>query len=515
MGRAHASNSPLERRASGILLHPTSLWGPFGSGDLGPAAFDFAVRMAEAGQRWWQMLPVGPAGGADSPYDSPSTFAGNPELVSLELVARDGWLRPDEILPPRSLARARSCAFEAARPFHRARLKLAAERFFAKKGAHLRRYDEFCEHARDWLGDWVLFDALTHAHHGRPWHAWDTPLRVRRSAALERAAQGLDPELRLARFIQYLFDVQWRDLRRHCGELGVLLLGDVPMFVSGNSADTWSHQDLFLLDARGRQRVQVGVPPDDFAPDGQRWGNPAYDWAALKRSGFRWWIERLRKTLDRFDAVRLDHFIGLYRYWQLPADATTACLGRFVRVPGSECLRTARHALGGLPCVAEDLGLRIPEVDALRDEFGLPGMRVLEFGFSAAGHYDRPHFFPENCVAYTGTHDNDTLLGWLRAKPGRLDDVRAHQQARRFALDYAGCGAKDFHWGSIRAVMASRASTTIFPLQDLLGLGSAARMNVPGTSDGNWRWRVNAEAFDRKVRQKARGLSVLYDRARA
>lgn len=507
--------SPFDERASGVLLHPSSLPGPHGAGDLGPMAHRFAEFLARSGQRWWQMLPVGPLGGGDSPYDSPSSFAGNPLLVSLELLARDGLLEHSEIGAPRRLIEVGRCHFPASRRFRTARLERAFERFIPRSRGDLARpLGEFRERTRHWLPGFTLFCALKGAHGGRPWTEWDPALSLREPNAIARATQDLAKQIGFEEFVQFAFHRQWEELHEHCRTLGVRLLGDVPMFVAHDGADVWEHREIFQLDERGQRRVVAGVPPDYFSAEGQRWGNPLYDWQALERRDFDWWIARLGTTLQRFDAVRLDHFIGFHRYWEVPAWAATAREGQFVSVPGRALFSKLGSALGGLPFIAEDLGLVTEEVHALCRDFHLPGMRVLEFAFGEGFRDYQPHRFPRNAVVYTGTHDNDTLVGWLSAHERATEPNERAQllRERARALSYAGSDGHDAHWAFIRLAQASVANTAIFPLQDLLGQGSEARMNVPGTSSGNWSYRYRAEQLTPAIGERLLELTESYER---
>ncbi|HEY8945805.1 MAG TPA: 4-alpha-glucanotransferase, partial [Polyangiaceae bacterium] len=487
--------SLFDERSSGILLHPTSLPGPHGSGDLGVAAHRFAEFLARSGQRWWQMLPVGPPGAGYSPYDTPSSFAGSPLLVSLELLARDGLLDPRDLGAPRRMIELQRCHYAAANRFRIERLRRAFETFRSRSLPALQReLEAFRERARGWLPGFSLFCALKGAHRGRHWSQWEPELALRKPEALSRARRELETEVGFQEFVQFAFDRQWNELKEHCRDLGVRLLGDVPMFVAHDGADVWEHRDIFQLDDRGERRVVAGVPPDYFSAEGQLWGNPLYDWDALKERGYDWWIQRLQGTLARFDAVRIDHFIAFHRYWEIPAWASTAREGRFVLVPGVDFFEKLREKIGGLPFIAEDLGLVTPEVQALRDRFELPGMRVLEFAFGGDAHDYQPHRYPRRTVVYTGTHDNDTLVGWLGAAERTLDPAeRARLEGeRKRALAYAGSDGREPHWDFIRLALSSVANTALFPLQDVLGQGTESRMNVPGTAFGNWTYRCKA-----------------------
>jgi len=503
-----------DRRASGLLLHPTALPGPYGSGDLS-AGEAFVDALAAAAQSWWQMLPIGPVGRGYSPYDSASSFAGSPLLVDLAALAREGLLHPDELVAPPALGRG-PARFAAAERFRVARLERAWERHRARPRPRAVAFEEFRERTRAWLPDYALYRALR-ATSGVAWPDWEPALRDRRGPALARARRDHAAAVDLHEFVQFLFDRQWRALRGHAHRRGVRLLGDVPMFIALDGAEAWAHRELFALDARGRPTVVAGVPPDAFSRSGQRWGNPVYRWDELRASGYRYWIERLGASLARFDAVRLDHFIAFHRYWAVPAASKTARRGRFVPVPGADFLCRLRDALGGLPFVAEDLGLVTPEVTALRERFGLPGMQVLEFAFDDGedGRRYLPHRYPAHTIAYTGTHDNDTVRGWFneRPRPGDAEHAAALRRRRRRVLDYVGTDGRELHWDLVGLLMRSAANTVIFPVQDLLGLDSRARMNVPGTPTDNWRWRLAEGALDRPTLERLARLTRATERA--
>ena len=490
----------LDRRASGLLLHPTSLPGPHGSGDLGAPARRFVDFLHAAGQRWWQMLPVGPTGMGDSPYDAPSAFAGNPLLVDLDALVRAGYVQRGELPRSRSADRV---DYRAARADKERCLRLAYERFRRRprRPAGFRR---FCAEHATWLDDFALFAALARSKPGSAWTDWDEPLRRRNRAALRAAAARLAEELDYHRFVQWLFWRQWRALRRYAHARDVALLGDLPIFVAHHSADVWAEQELFHLDRDGRQTVVAGVPPDYFSATGQRWGNPLYRWPAHRRRGYDWWLRRLGAQLTRFDALRLDHFIGFVRYWEVPATAATAEVGRWRRGPGADFLSAAFAALGRPRLIAEDLGAVTAAVVRLRDRFELPGMAVLHFAFD--GNPSNPHL-PHNhrrrSVVYPGTHDNDTSRGWYR---------RATPVVRRRVRDYAGARGDDIHAALVRLALASVADLAVIPVQDLLGRGSRARMNLPGSAGGNWRFRLPPGAPDRRAADRLGELTAVFGR---
>ncbi|MCC6217325.1 MAG: 4-alpha-glucanotransferase [Polyangiaceae bacterium] len=470
-----------------MLLHPTSLPGPHGHGDLGPEAHAFVRLLGAARQRWWQMLPIGLPGRGDSPYDAASSFAGSPWLISLALLVRDGLLPAEALAAPGPLVRAKLAEHAEARAFRLPRLRAAWAALRGQPRSPLaRELTHFVERERSWLATDSLFAALTHHHRTRTWTKWEPALARRDPSALARLEPRLRDEQRFFEFVQWAFDRQWRSLRVACREAGVGLVGDVPMFVAHESSDVWAHRELFRLGRSGEASEVTGVPPDQFTRRGQRWGTPQYDWSAHAAEGFAWWRARLGVASSRFDVVRLDHFIGFVRAYCIAASARDARRGRFRPVPGAALLQGVQASLGALPFVAEDLGVVTPEVRALRDRFGLPGMRVLVFGFEGAPNEHLPHRWPEHSLGCTGTHDTETLGGWLRRLAAGGPEAR---RARSRALDYAGTSPTP-EWALVRSALASPANTVILPLQDALELGAAARMNVPGTPRGNWRWRV-------------------------
>jgi 4-alpha-glucanotransferase len=505
----------LDQRTSGILLHPTSLPGPHGSGDLGPAAYAFADWLAEAGQSWWQVLPVVPPAGGNSPYQSTSAFAGSPLLVSLEMLASDGLLGPADLEGGPGGERV---DFGAVGPYREARLRRAFDAFKGR-GELVDGFLQFCERERGWLDDYALYCALKGQFDSTSWTSWDEPVRARRPDAIAEAHERLRPEVRFHQFVQYQFHRQWAALREHCEGLGLGLLGDLPIFVAHDSADVWARQDEYYLNEDGSPSVVAGVPPDYFSATGQRWGNALYRWDVHRQRGYGWWVARLASMLQKFHAVRIDHFIGFHRYWEIDAACETAVEGRYRPGPGEHFFEALGAALGGrrVPVVAEDLGIVTPEVKALRARFDLPGMRVLLFSFGTdAGARDYwPHTIPRDVVAYTGTHDNDTARGWfdeLTAKAG-AGDVEAAKQ-RAFVLRYLASDGSRIHWDLVRLAFQTAAAQAIVPVQDLLGLGSDARMNVPGTAENNWTWRLGAGALTAELAGALRELTATYGRDR-
>ncbi|MGC8973388.1 MAG: 4-alpha-glucanotransferase [Thermoproteus sp.] len=479
-------------RGAGILLPLFSLPGPHGIGDMGPAAYRFVEFLRDAGQTYWQLLPLNPVLPEydNSPYSSTSSFAGEPAYISLELLAEQGVLR-----------RSASAEFGAGRADYEAarayKVKIIAE---AERPKDL---DEFVGR-NEWLEDYALYSALRE-YFGRPWVEWPRELRDRDPAALRQWREKLRRRIELEYLLQYFFWTQWRELKRHANSLGIFLIGDLPIYLSLDSADVWAHRELFKLDAEGRPLYVAGVPPDYFSPTGQLWGNPVYDWDAMRKEGFRWWLDRLRYTLSVFDYVRLDHFRGYAAYWEVPAGEKTAVNGRWVPAPGGELLERARGELGGLKIIAEDLGYITPDVIELRDRFGLPGMRVLQFAWDGnPANEHKPHNHVKNSVVYTGTHDNNTIVGWFFHE--------ASPKARREALEYMGRrSAKDIHWAFIRLAYSSVADVAVVPMQDFMGLGPEARINRPGTRGGNWVWRMT-ELPGRALARRIRRLVRLYGR---
>jgi 4-alpha-glucanotransferase len=500
---------PQRRRASGLLLHVTSLPSPYGIGDVGPGAVAWIDRLSEAKQGWWQTLPLGPTGFGDSPYQSLSSFAGNPLLISPD------WLIEDELL------RLADCAgvsfatmavdFDAVTRFKHGLLGTAWRRFEAGARPDLRPvFERFGRDEAHWLDDYALFRALKVRYGGASFPEWPEELVRREPGALTRARQELAEEIDRVRFSQFLLFRQGARLKRHACARGVRLIGDLPYFVSLDSSDVWANPGLFLLDEQRRSRVVAGVPPDCFSTHGQLWGNPVYDWEALRRAGYQWWVDRVRALLAHVDLIRLDHFRGFAAEWHVPAGAPTAQSGQWVPGPGADLFNVVHEALGDLPFLAEDLGLITSDVEALRQRFGLPGMRVLQFAFD--GRSDNPHL-PVNhapdTVVYTGTHDNPTTREWYEG----LSDA-ARQSLWRCAKRAGGTGA-DAAPALLRLAWSSAAALAIAPLQDVLNLGREARMNVPGRTGSNWRWRCTDDMLSASAFQSLRELTQASSRSGA
>lgn len=491
-------------RRSGILLHPTSLPGPHGVGELGREAYAWLDFLEAAGQRLWQVMPLGPTGYGDSPYQCFSAFAGNHYLVDLGELERGGLLSAAELAGLRALPQD-GVDFGKVIPLKLSLLGKAAERLLTAAGqAERGALAEFARANEAWLPDYALFMALKEANEGRAWNEWPAPLRDRDSEALERARTDLAPVVAKHTVWQYWFRRQWDALHAYAAARDIVILGDIPIFVAHDSADTWARPDQFHLDATGRPTVVAGVPPDYFSATGQRWGNPLYHWDAMAKDGYAWWVERVRATLGLVDMVRIDHFRGFAAYWEIPASEPTAVKGRWVAGPGQALFDALRTALGALPLVAEDLGVITPDVDALRSANGLPGMKVLQFAF--AGDADDPylpHNYDANCVVYTGTHDNDTTAGWFAAAPDAERDL-----VRR----YLACDDGAVPWALLRLAQASVATTAVATLQDVLGLGGEARMNTPGVATGNWSWRFEWQDVPYWVAPQLRELAALFGR---
>jgi 4-alpha-glucanotransferase len=503
-------------RRSGVLLHPTSLPGPHGSGDLGAAAYHFVDWLQAARQSLWQVLPLNGIGPGNSPYMSPSAFAGNELLIGLVQLRDAGWLASNEVAPDPALPHAR-VDYPEVQAFRRVRLRRAAACFFAHPNdAQHRAFTEFCAQERDWLDDYALFMALSAPDaQGAPWQNWPAPLALREPEALRAVAAQRADETDFWKFCQWQFFTQWAALKAYANARGIAIVGDVPIFVAAHSADVWAHQPLFDLDADGHPHVVAGVPPDYFSATGQRWGNPLYRWSAHAAQGYRWWAARMRQTLSTCDIVRIDHFRGFDSYWEIAGDAATAIDGCWRSGPGAALFVALDEILGvapgELPVIAEDLGDITPAVTEMRQALGLPGMRILQFAFDGQpdNHY-LPHNFEVNTVVYTGTHDNDTTCGWWVA-------LAAHERdyVRRYlgmVGDEIEAELKEIHWNLIRAASASVAAQFIVPMQDVLGLDSSQRMNRPGDGEGAWGWRFAWDQVSPWHAERLAELTRLYGR---
>jgi 4-alpha-glucanotransferase len=492
------------QRRAGVLLHPTSLPGPHGIGDLGAEAFRFVDYLASASQSLWQILPLGPTGFGNSPYAARSAFAGNPLLISLDSLRERGLLQADD-LADAPAADPDRVAFDAVAPWKLDRLRTAYEHVLVSQHAELAgQIAAFREANAGWLADYALFMALREKYGGAPWTAWQSDVRLREPDAVGAARTHLANEIGFHEFVQFLFVEQWTALRAYARERGVRIMGDLPIFVALDSADVWANRALFDLDREAQPNVVAGVPPDYFSADGQRWGNPLYRWDAIAAEGYRWWIDRFRQALQFVDVLRIDHFRGFESYWAIPAAESTAKRGQWMPGPGRALFDAARAALGEIALVAEDLGLITPAVEALRRDLGIPGMRVLQFAFGddSTNPY-LPHNYDSATVVYTGTHDNDTTKGWF---------ATLSERDRNAVLAYVARDGSDIAHDLIRLAYASVAETAIAPLQDVLSLGGAARMNLPGEATGNWNWRFRQDALTENDAAWLASLVQIYGR---
>lgn len=489
------------KRRAGVLLHPTSLAGPGGIGTLGTEAYRFLDFLAQAGFSLWQVLPLTPPAAGDSPYSAYSAFAGNPLLIDLDALVQEGDLSADITMGEFSDDQADFTAVSFRKELL---LRDAAERFFARGHSPLlEEFWYFCD-SNDWLHDYALYQALKLKYRGLSWAAWPDEIALRDPLACKQASVALGSEIGVQKYQQWQFWRQWQKVHNYAVKHGINIVGDLPIFVAHDSADVWCNQQLFLLDSNGRPTVVAGVPPDYFSATGQLWGNPLYNWGALAESGYAWWISRIRHLLDQFDLVRIDHFRGFEASWQVPATDKTAVKGVWVPGPGEGFFRAMSDAIGELPFIAEDLGVITPQVEALRDKFGLPGMKILQFAFdSDAANPYLPHNHTTNCVVYTGTHDNDTTQGWAEALPPAV---------RTKMATYLGVTGSDPLKDLIRTALMSVAATAILPMQDILGLSSDARMNLPGTAHGNWSWRMQPDRLTTDLAAEFGALLSRYGR---
>ena len=490
-------------RSSGILLHPTSLPGRYGMGDIGPEAFRWVDTLVEAKQHCWQILPLGPTGYGDSPYQNFSAFAGNPYLISPDLLIDEGLLTPEEANPP--LFPNEKVDYGPVISFKVHLLKLAFKAFTNNHADHLiEPFKTFCERERYWLDDFALFMAIKDEHNGESWLNWEHDLRHRVPEALEKVSEALHNSIQNHKFSQFLFFKQWSELKQYANENGVSIIGDIPIFISSDSSDLWAYPEGFLVDEDRRPTHVAGVPPDYFSATGQLWGNPLYDWKAHKKDDYAWWKKRLKSTLELVDYVRIDHFRGFEAYWKIPAGSKTAESGVWEKGPENDLFEAIKKDFDHLPIIAEDLGVITPEVDALRESSGFPGMRVLQFAFGG-GVESRflPHNYESNTVVYTGTHDNDTSKGFYE---------KATEYEKDFMRRYMAIDGNDISWDLIRLAMMSVAALSIYPLQDVLSLGSDCRMNLPGVLGGNWEWRFKEGQIDAFTIARLGDLAEMYGR---
>lgn len=500
---------PQFERASGILLHVTSLPGDFGLGDLGANAYQFVDFLVQSGQKIWQLLPIGPTEQCDSPYSCYSAFAGNPLLISpSELVQSE--LLPTNALDgiPKCTGNRQQADYQFARESRLQLLSASFQHFQQLRSCSIiDQFESFCTEQKWWLDDYALFAALMKHFHSDHWVKWPDGLSTRDRGALVKWRNELAAEIEFEQYVQFLFFAQWDRLKQYAGSKGVKLFGDMPIFVAHGSADVWANQELFWLEPTGAPKLVAGVPPDYFSKTGQLWGNPLYNWDALADTDYLWWTQRFRMAFQLYDLLRIDHFRGFEAYWEIPADAKTAVSGQWMPGPGAAPFEAARRSLGELAIVAEDLGMITDEVHKLREELQFPGMRVLQFGFDSVDDtFHRPECFPKDCVAYTGTHDNSTIVGWLNERESRTADVL------REYLQPPEQSGMPFHWQLISMVLRSTADTAIVPLQDIFGLDDSARMNVPGNAIGNWGWRFENQQLTQELVDRLRLITVASDR---
>src|ERR1700688_4417751 len=491
-------------RGSGILLHPTSLPSRGVIGDFGPAAYEFLDFLSSARQGLWQVLPLGPPANGNSPYSSTSAFAGNPLLVSLERLTERGWIEPSQV--NKLLSSNGHIDYDQVHEHKLPLLSEAARKFLdSAPDAARSRFERFRTENEWWLEDFVLYDALRNRYRKQAWNTWPLDLARRDAGALQTARTELASDMAVRRVIQFFFYEQWHALRLYCAQKSIRVVGDIAIFVDYDSADVWANRELFRLKDDLQPEAVSGVPPDAYSATGQRWGNPLYDWNAMRAQGYKWWVQRLRWATQSCDFIRLDHFRGFAQFWEIPASEPTAIHGRWVDGPRDELFNKLREELGGLPFFAEDLGYITPDVHELRERLKIPGMAVLQFGFGDAGaHTHLPHTFTTEKVVYTGTHDNDTLLGWWASG--------ATEYERQQVAAYLGRCDDGVNWAMIRAASNSVASMCMVPMQDALDLGSDARMNVPSHGGGNWRWRFGADSLRPELAAKLATLAEVSDR---
>jgi 4-alpha-glucanotransferase len=488
---------------------------PHGIGDFGAEAYSFVDFLERSGHKLWQVLPLNPTGYGDSPFQCFSSIAGNPLLISLERLSERGHLSSAAFNNPPDFPADR-VDFGAALAFKFPLLMKAAQTCLQNATSERGEFESFCQRNADWLDDFALFMASKQAHRGANWTSWPSEIAQREPRALDKWTARLADELEVIKFWQFEFFRQWQSLRAYAHRHGVSIIGDIPIYVAHDSADVWANREFFHLDARGNPTKVAGVPPDYFSATGQFWGNPIYNWEQLGTTGYKWWIHRFQAALRLYDIVRIDHFRGFEAYWEIPATDKTAENGRWVKGPGADLFSRVEAELGKLPIIAENLGVITPEVEQIRHRFGYPGMAILQFAFGndPQGPSFRPHNYERNLVAYTGTHDNDTVVGWWNSK-GTGDSIRTPEDVAKehaFARTYLGFTEQPIHWVLIRAVLASVADTAVIPLQDVLGLGNEARMNLPGTSNGNWRWRSRPDALTPQLAEHLKTLNQIFER---
>lgn len=503
-----------DRRLSGILLHPTSLPSPYGIGDLGGGAYGFVDFLVDSGQQVWQILPLGPIGHGNSPYSAYSALAGNPLLISLDILCQDGFLTEEDLQELIEFLQAKNpstdrvnyeLVIESKTPL----FKKACETFKNQAGEeNWQQFHSFCQNYAYWLDDYALFMALKQANNDLPWYQWDSAIASRQPQILQKWRQRLESDIFYQQFLQFTFFRQWTSLKEYANEKKVQIFGDIPIYVAHDSVDVWANQEIFCLDEEtGEAALMAGVPPDYFSETGQLWGNPVYKWEKLEEDNFKWWVQRIKGMLEYVDIMRIDHFRGFEAFWAVPQGETTAINGEWVTAPGEAFFDILEQELGTLPIIAEDLGVITPEVEALRDKFNFPGMKVLHFAFDSdrANSFLPFNYTNRNCVVYTGTHDNNTTVGWF--------EDRSHSERARVTDFTGGICNEGIHWTLIRLALSSVANLAIFPVQDLLGLGTKAKMNTPGTVEDNWSWRYHPNGLTQDIASHLKHLTNLYGRA--
>ncbi len=498
-------------RSSGILLHPTSFSGKYGIGALGKEAFSFIDFLKKAGQKLWQIFPLGPTGYGDSPYQSFSSFAGNPYLIDFELLIKEHLLTEEDLKEINFGNNEEYIDYGIIYNEKYPLLRKAYENFkiteyvISEKSSPKELFEKFKEENNSWLNDYALFISIKNHFKGLPWNEWPEDIRARETDALKKYYEELYDEINFHKFIQYLFFTQWLDVKRYANENNIKIIGDIPIFVAADSVDTWANPDIFLFDDDLKPVKVAGVPPDYFSTTGQLWGNPLYNWDKLKETNYRWWIERVKTNLTLCDIIRIDHFRGFESYWAVPFGDKTAENGKWEKGPGIDLFNAIKSELGALPIIAEDLGELTDKVIELREATGFPGMKILGFAFGSGEKNDYlPHNYHKNCVVYTGTHDNDTIVGWFE---------KAEEKDRRFAMDYLNSrNEKEINWDAIRGAWSSVACIALAPIQDFLGLGSEARINTPGIASGNWQWRLKEGILTDELAEKIAKLTKIYSR---
>lgn len=494
-------------RSAGILLHPTSLPSKFGIGDLGPDAYRFIDFLSETKQKLWQILPLGPTSFGDSPYQCLSAFAGNPLLISFEKLVNDG-IASEDILRDLPEFPEDKVLYGDVIEYKFEVLEKVFEHFKQTQNQKIKdAFDQFCRDEKNWLDDYALFSAIKNYFDGKPWNEWEVEISRRKSEALEYFTLQLKDEIEFQKFLQFLFFKQWSELKSYANSKGIKIIGDLPIFVAFDSADVWVNRHLFEVSEDGKPLFIAGVPPDYFSPTGQRWGNPHYKWDLMEKDDYKWWRERITSLLKTTDIIRIDHFRGFYNFWKIPGDAPTAETGQWVFGPGEKFFQILEKYFGKLPIIAEDLGILVPGVYELRDKFNFPGMKILQFAFGTNGEKKfLPHRYIRNCVVYTGSHDNDTTLGWWNSIQNDGSDTK------EFFLNYTGSNGKDVCKDMIRLAYSSIADIAIIPFQDFLRLGSEARMNFPGKPDGNWSWRFKWEQVTDELKNEIKTFVEIFER---